>query len=391
MTLAVSGAAGASPRPQAHRPLATAVIEVTRHQILVPVSIEGSAPFRLILDTGMPTRGVLLHRTPRVDSLGLAYSGGDSLRGGGGSGGAVAVRMAPAKHITVGGHAIADVPVIVLPGSAGLPVDLDGVIGAELFEKYAVRIDADRKTLELFDPATFAPGPGSATIPLRLRDRIAFIDARVIVDSGAAVVSADLAVDLGATHSLWLNSDAQGRLAPPARTISTTLGRGLSGDLRGQIGRVRRIEIGRFAFENVVTIFPGREHQHPGGVDFRDGFVGAELLTRFRVTFDYPHRRMILEPGGRMTEPFEADMSGMALDPHRIDRRVVMTVIEGSPADQAGVQPGDTLLAIDGRPLEKLGPDGVNRAFRRDGAEVVLTLERGPATLERRLKLRRLV
>jgi hypothetical protein len=384
---AASGAAPSAHRP--HGPLATVTIEVVRHQILVPVSIQRSTPFRLILDTGMPTRGVLLHPSPRIDALGLVFSGGETLRGAGGSGGGVAARTAMSKGITVGGRTIAGVPIIVLPGEAGLPVDVDGVIGGELFEKFAVSIDADRKRLELFDPSTYTPAPGSTALPMRVRDRIAFIDARVVVDSGSAV-AADLAVDLGATHSLWLNH-RDGRFSPPAATVTTTLGRGLSGDMRGQIGRVRRFELGTFAFENVVTIFPGREHQNPGGVDFRDGFVGAELLTRFHVTFDYAHRRMILEPGDRIAEPFEADMSGMSLDPHRIDRRAVLAVLSGSPADLAGIEPGDTLTAIDGEPLERLGPDGVSQAFRRDGAEVVLTIERGFERSTKRLKLRRLV
>lgn len=50
-------------------PIATIPIEISRQYILLPVSIQGSRPFQLILDTGMPARGILLHATPRVDSL----------------------------------------------------------------------------------------------------------------------------------------------------------------------------------------------------------------------------------------------------------------------------------------------------------------------------------
>src|SRR5262249_20775361 len=160
-----------------------------------------------------------------------------------------------------------------------------------------------RRQIELFDPATWTPPHGSCSVPMRLRERKAFIDARVKVDSRPAI-TADLAVDLGATHSLWLNQRS-GRFVPPKGTIRTTLGRGMSGEMRGHVGRVRRLEIGSFAFDRVVTIFPDLEYQNPGGVDFRDGFVGAEILTRFIVTFDYPHQRMVLERGERFTEPFE--------------------------------------------------------------------------------------
>jgi hypothetical protein len=105
---------------------------------------------------------------------------------------------------------------------------------------------------------------------------MAFIDARVAAGADSAL-SADLAVDLGAGHSLWLNQ-REPRFAPTGRTIATTLGHGLSGELHGQVGRVRRLEIGPFAFDDVVTIFPATAR---GGVDFR---VGSRAPSpRFRL------------------------------------------------------------------------------------------------------------
>jgi len=378
-------AAVAKPAP----PLAHTPIVFTRNQVRVPISIDGSAPFQLILDTGMPSRGVLLRQTARVDSLGLEFPGADSLRGGG-SGPAVAARVSTADHISVGEFDIADVPVIVLPGEGGLPRDVDGVIGAELLEKFAVRIDVDERRMDLFDSGAFQPARGATIVPLRFRERSPFLDARVAVGTGV-LIAADLAIDLGAGHSLWLNEGEDGRLAPPANAIATILGHGLSGEVLGSIGRVRRLEIGDIFFENVVAIFPVAEHQHPGGFDFRDGFVGAELLTRFDVTFDYPAKRMVLERGVRFAEPFEYDMTGMVLNPQGLEKRLVDAVLAGSPAEQAGVEAGDVLVAVDGEPVSALGPDRLTKAFRREGTEVRVTLERGTATIDKRMKLRRLV
>jgi len=69
----------------------------------------------------------------------------------------------------------------------------------------------------------------------------------------------------------------------------------------------------------------------------------------------------------------------------------VEAVIEGSPAAESGVAVGDRLLEIDGRPLAAIGQDGVRARLRVDGAEVRLKLERGGETIEKRLRLRRLV
>jgi hypothetical protein len=374
----------------AAEPVARAKIDFTRNQVRLPVSINGSEPFSLILDTGMPTRGVLLRPTPRVEALDLQYhSGSEASLSGGGSGPAVTARMAAAEHIKVGEYEIKEVPVIVLPTDAGLPRDVDGVIGAELFDRYVVRVDVDAAQLELFDFAAYQPPAGSTAVPIRLRERMPFVDARVTI--GAHEVKADLAVDLGAGHAIWLNEGSNPQLAAPPGSIETTIGRGLSGPILGSIGRVPRVAIGDFAFEKVVGVFPVSEHQNPGGFDFKDGFVGAELLTRFIVTFDYDHERMLLERGARFGEPFEHDMTGMVLNPQGLDRRSVDSVLKGSPAEEAGVMEGDVLVAVDGQPLATLGMDALKRAFQRDGAEVVVTLERGSTTIEKRFKLRRLV
>lgn len=242
--------------------------------------------------------------------------------------------------------------------------------------------------MELFDNA-WTPPAGGASIPLWFVDRKAFVGARVGVEGGDPI-PVDLAVDLGAGHALWLNQ-RDARIRPPEHTIATTLGRGLSGDMHGEVGRVRRFELGPFAFDGVVTIFPRREHQRPGGGDFRDGFVGAEILTRFRVTFEYSRQRMVLEPGARFAESFDYDMSGLALDPQDRDRAAILAVVHGSPADQTGLRVGDLLVSVDGRALGSMTPDEVARALEREGKEVTLGIQRGPDRLEKRLRLRRLL
>src|SRR5262249_15753639 len=153
-----------------------------------------------------------------VDSLALEYEGGKTVRGAGGAGEGVATRIATAQRIALGDYAIENVRVIVLPGNPGFPPDIDGVIGAELFERYSVRVDADRREVAVFDTAGWTPPADSASVPLVVRKGMPFIDARVAVGDGAPE-TADIAVDLGAGHSLWLNQ-RDARFAPPARTVS---------------------------------------------------------------------------------------------------------------------------------------------------------------------------
>jgi hypothetical protein len=370
-------------------PVASVQIRWERNQVRVPVSVNGSAPFFLILDTGMPAPGIILRHSERVESLKLDFHSTDEVTGGG-SDGAVNARVATADYIDVGGQRIDAVSATVLPPEGRLPPDVDGIVGNELFEKFAVHVDIDESRLDLFNSKTYEPPARSTIVPLRFRDRAPFVDARVTT-TGGKTHKADLALDLGAGHSLWLNAGDDGRFAAPPGSINALLGRGLSGDVRGDIGRVVRFEMGGVGFDNVLTIFPIAEHQRPGGVDFRDGFVGAQLLSRFDMTFDYENKRLVLERGGRFDEPFEYDMTGLFLEPRTLDRRRVLEVLAGSPAAEAGIKPGDVLLAVDGTPVGTLGPDGVAKAFRQEGNVVRLTLERQGTTIEKTITLRPLI
>jgi uncharacterized protein YndB with AHSA1/START domain len=81
------------------------------------------------------------------------------------------------------------------------------------------------------------------------------------------------------------------------------------------------------------------------------------------------------EPSGRLGAGFDAD------EQHGIQRVFVRRVAEGGPAEAAGIQPGDTLLAWNGRPIDRASTFW-RMLWRTDaGANVSLTLGRGNQTV----------
>jgi PDZ domain/Aspartyl protease len=370
---------------------ATIPIHSDRNLIVMPISIAGSKPFNVVLDTGMPMRGIILYRSERVDALPLEF--GESpheVVGAGGNGQAAPTTVATGATIELGGLQLTDVAITRVETPHGFPPSHEGIIGLELFEQFAVRVDFDAQRVTLLDSATFAPPAGSSVLPMSLRNNIAFVDARVAVEKGDPI-PVELAVDLGASHGLWLNTGKNGRIVAPKAGIDTRVGRGFSGPVEGHVGRVRRFELGEFAFDDLVAIFPGEKHQDPGGVHFKDGFVGSDMLRRFHVTFDYAGKRMVLERGASFGHPSEFDMSGMVLEPAGPNRRTVQIVLADSPAARAGVEVGDAVVAIDGKAIGDIGGDALLRTLRRDGAEVKLTIERGFEKMQKTIKLRRQV
>ena len=65
-------------------------------------------------------------------------------------------------------------------------------------------------------------------------------------------------------------------------------------------------------------------------------------------------------------------------------RLVIMAPLAGSPAEKAGLRPGDLVLAADGVPLDGLTVDGARERIRGPkGSVVTLTIQRGAAELRR--------
>ena len=81
-------------------------------------------------------------------------------------------------------------------------------------------------------------------------------------------------------------------------------------------------------------------------------------------------------------ESLQGRVSGIgAILGERAGRPIIVSVISGAPADRAGLRPGDLILAVDGRSIDRLRTDEVVELVRgRAGTEVMLSIQhRGEA------------
>jgi len=124
---------------------------------------------------------------------------------------------------------------------------------------------------------------------------------------------------------------------------------------------------------------------HAVQVDFRNGgeqglfgIVGNRFLQSYRVTLDYVRKKLWLE---RNDDPEDFDeierpSFGIALrmsaSSYRVDK-----VTAKSPAHVAGIRPGDTLVAINGKPLAQLTREEIFTAIHAPTAEMTLTIAPG--------------
>ena len=364
---------------------------LVRHKILLPVSVNGSPSYDFVLDTGSP---VMLLADPELAVPMKLDLGGRRLKlsgaGKGASPEASVVRGARIElEASSGTVELAGQPIYVLAQDPGfgsyLGVDSHGIIGRSLFERFVVEIDFERSRLILHDPDAFTyRGPGEV-IAIRIVGGHPHCDGVVVLPSGERR-ALDLVIDTGAGSALTLIEDPRRGVVAPAGAATRRIGRGLNGEIRGAFTRLPRLELGSLVLRDVVASFASRRS---GIAPNAQANLGAEILRRFRVIFDYSRRRMILEPGRGFGEPFDIDMSGMVLRAEglELDQLIIEQVREGSPAALVGIEAGDRLLSLDGRRMTL--EEAVELLRQRDGYQLPLILDRAGRRLEKQLTLKR--
>jgi len=92
------------------------------------------------------------------------------------------------------------------------------------------------------------------------------------------------------------------------------------------------------------------------------GNVGNRILERFRVTLDYERRQVYLEPGKHYGDRDHLTRAGLLLT--KRDGKVgVESVLANSPAERAGLKPGDQVLVVDGRDIASWDLPGITALF----------------------------
>ncbi len=371
----------------------TIPFQQVNHHLLLQVKVNGVGPFQVILDTGMGTEGLILYDSERVKALKLPYLDDVTARvgGAGGKGKPMDARLTSGIGLEIGGLKVLDARGTVVSMNRPFGGYHEGIIGAILFRHFAVSIDNDHSLLTLRRPEDYAPPEGAGALPLVFDDGgKPFAEARVRIADGEAK-PVRLAVDLGASHVVSLNETRDNGILAPAGSIAATIGRGMSGEVLGRVGRIASLELGPFKLANLVATFPDKAYQNPRGMDSKDGNLGNGALSRFLVTFDYAHERLVLLPAAGFSEPSEWDMSGMQGELTPKGTVEVSRVLAGSPAEAAGIREGDTLVRIAGEEVTQTSYFTLKDRFKKDGETVRVELRRKDKPVTASLKLRRLV
>ncbi len=276
-----------------------------RGHILLKVDVNGTE-LRLTLDNGVLWDSLLLYGGPRIDGLGLKYDGKGRL---GVDGGAASTTTDTASGITIrlGDIELKNQSAVVTPASSSMSKMFrgeDGVISGSLFKHFVVQIDFDRKVITLIEPSRFEyKGEGQA-MPLTPFGRGAYtLPCTLHMQDGSSTV-VNPVLDLGGLQPLLLFLGKRNDVSVPKDAIPAQL----AVTWTGFIGRVQRLQIGKYSLENVITGFT--EDEGRLGKDC-EGLLGPPIFERFTVTFDYGNKTVFLEPNAHFHDEFKSPRVGL--------------------------------------------------------------------------------
>jgi hypothetical protein len=351
------------------------------HQLLVPARIDGSPPLWCELDSGGGGALVFIEAA-KANAIGILPTSYG--RSAGPLENALALDGRTRVTLAFQGLKLPGQELVIKP--TPLLGDKDASIGMLVLSRYVVELDHDSPAVRLHDPDTFRyNGPGKA-IPFTIEDNNPYATATLTLRDGKEV-TARLVIDTGAAGSIaYLSRSFAAQNKLPERALASA-----ADSLGRRACRLERFAIGTLGVARPVVhqfLEPGF-----GGKAEPDGMIGMEFLRRFRVFFDYPRSRMILEPNSRFADPSRFDASGLRV--HRVaglaDAVRIYQVLPDTPAAEAGLQETDLIVAVDDVPVQRMSPGLVQEVLTRDSRECRLLIQRGYEVFQMELRLKKLL
>ncbi|WP_145858021.1 aspartyl protease family protein [Pedobacter suwonensis] len=345
-----------------------------KNLMVIPVFVNGNGPYDFVLDTGV---GPMIITDPSIiDSLNFGKLRKIKVLGLGIE--SVDAYVSQSLNVKVGSASIKYIPAAVLKEdlfnlSGHLGLKIYGLLGYSFFNSFIVDIRYSENRLIIYDRDTRIKYRGKK-IPIEIENQKPYIFATIDVPNGKTV-EARFLIDTGASHALSLEMLNGTGFPLPEKKIKANLGMSLSGLIRGYVGRVKRFNIGGYVFKDVVSGFPDfASIADKIDLSKRNGNLGADLLRKFNIQFNYQDGFIYVKPNGFRKVPFEHDMVGMVLylDQQTYKRVLIGQIDENSPAEKAGLRPNDEIIGVNFKSMDAYSLNDLTEMFKSKADRAII-------------------
>jgi hypothetical protein len=260
------------------------VKRVPTGHLLVHPTVNGQDVGWFIFDTGA---GSNVLSVGAAEALGLARVGNVTARG---VGGAIETGFHRVDELTIGPMTVEDQAFVGLDLAFLKPyfgVDVAGILGYDMLARCVAEFDGSTDEIAIYDPAAYAAPGGAAWEPLMLPGRVPVTiggfegrEAPFRLDTGAA----------GDTVSFHAPAVEEFGLLEGRETTAAMAG-GVGGMVEMRKGEMASFTLGGHEFQGLPVQFAT---QRVGAFAdaYTAGNIGGVVLGRFKLVFDYPHRRI---------------------------------------------------------------------------------------------------
>ena len=313
--------------------------------------------------------------------------------------------------------------------SSKLGITIHGIIGYNILKDFVVNINYTSKRLTFYkhEAYKFKNCKSCEVLNLHFDKLKPFVDVQVkLKPHSEEKTQVKLLIDSGGSDAMWLFENSHPDILPPKKYFKDYLGEGLSGSIYGKRSFIEALYIGKYEFKRPTISYPDSASvAFARRFEERNGSIGATVLKRFSVTFNYKDSILILRKGKYFNDPFRYNMSGIELahngkilvqekdetsytlaDTQNSSERnkiiidynykytfkpsyIIQNLREGSPAYDAGLRKGDIVIKIDGSYTYDMDLDEiVEKFYQNENTRVKLLVERNGQDYEYSFKLR---
>jgi hypothetical protein len=347
--------------------------------IVITGSLEGHGNIHFLIDTGA-SASFLDEKT--ATRLGIKPS--DTYATGNGIGKDLLL-SAVANPIQVGlpGLDLKNVTFRLFPTSSwdrAIGLHIDGIIGTDILQHYAMHIDYRRRLLRIMNPAALDTSRAGDPIPLQIQHSLILVQATVRKFNTASNPTS-LIVDTGSNESITLSRNflsANPDLHFARGVYSYSLGGGGSSD--ETITRCSAVQLGDMIVRNpLVHLLTQNQGLWAAGWA---GSVGNDILQRFDVTINFPGAMLYLRPNTVLGDIEEYDAGLLLKSRGWINRNYFAAgLTPGGAAARAGLAVGDVLVEVDNIALKGLSLEDSRALLRSPGRHNVVVNRGGKTVL----------